>query len=88
MQKPQPIADKQTSLSNIPMVQNITKDSKDFPAPDQLITNEPETITRREIQGKNRDQPFYPDPIYRSPPKPPENLWPEIQKTSQLLSLK
>ena len=50
--KPQPVADKQTSFSKsckIPTVQNITKDSMNFPVPDQLITNETETITRREI---------------------------------------
>ena len=45
-----------------------------FPVPEQLITNEAETITRREIQGKIREQPFYPDPIYRPPPRPLENL--------------
>ena len=26
--------------------------------------------------GKNREQPFYPDPIYRPPPRPPDNLRP------------
>ena len=46
----------------------------DFLVPDQLITNEMEIITRKEIQGKNREQPFYPDLIYRPPPRPPENL--------------
>ena len=39
--------------------------------------NETETLTRREIQGKNRQQPFYPDLIYTPPPRPPENLLPE-----------
>ena len=78
--KTQPAADKQTSLSKsskIPKAQNVTKDSMDFPAPEWLITNEIETITRREIQGKSKEQPFYPDPIYRPPPRPPENLQPE-----------
>ena len=63
--------------SKIPTVQNVTKDSTNFPVPDQLITNETETITRRDIQSKNGDQPFYPDLIYRPPPRPPENLLPE-----------
>ena len=36
-----------------------------------------EAIIRRDIQGKNMDQPFYPDLIYRPPPRPPENVWPE-----------
>ena len=48
----------------------------DFPVPDHLITNETETFTRGMIQGKNREQPFYPDPIYRPPPRPPDNLRP------------
>ena len=60
----------------IPTVQKVTKDSMDFPVPKQLITNEIETITRREIQGKSREQPFYPDPIYRPPPRVPDNLRP------------
>ena len=29
------------------------------------------------IQDKNRELPFYPDPIYRPPPRPPENLQPQ-----------
>ena len=80
MQKPQPVADTQASTcksSTIPTVQKVTKDSRDFPVPEQLITNETETITKKEIQGKNREQPFYPDPIYRPVPRPPENLQPE-----------
>ena len=60
--------------SKIPTVQKVTKDSTDFPVPEQLIISETETITRREIQGKNREQPFYPYPIYGPPPRPPENF--------------
>ena len=30
-----------------------------------------------EMQDGNREEPFYPDLIYRPPPRPPENLWPE-----------
>ena len=77
MLKTQPVADKQTLLSKLPTVQNVIKDSTNFPVPDWLITNKTETVTRREIQGKNRDQPFYPDLIYRPPPRPPEKLLPE-----------
>ena len=29
------------------------------------------------IQDKNRDIPFYLDPIHRPPPRPPENLQPQ-----------
>ena len=59
-----------------PTVQNITKDNTNFPVPEQLITNETETITRKKIQGKNREQPFYSDLIYRPPPMPSKNLRP------------
>ena len=47
-----------------------------FPVPNQLITKKRETITREKIQGKNREQPFCPDPIYRPPTRPPDNLRP------------
>ena len=60
--------------SKIPAVQQVTKDSMDFPVPEWLITNETEIITRKEIQGKNKEQSFYPDLIYRPPPRPPQNL--------------
>ena len=58
------------------MVQNVTKDSLDFgfPSPNQLIMDKTEAITRGTIQDKNRELPFYSDPIYRPPPRPPENL--------------
>ena len=75
--KPQPVAEKTVSASkshNLSTVQNVTKGSMAFPVPKQLITNETETNTRREILSKNREQPFYPDLIYRSFPRPPENL--------------
>ena len=58
----------------IPTVQNVIEDNTDFPVPKQLITNETETITGKKILGKNREQSFYPDPIYRPPPRPPDNL--------------
>ena len=56
------------------MVQGVTKDSMDFPVPEQLIKDKTEAITRGMIQDKNRELPFYPDPIYRPPPMPAENL--------------
>ena len=58
----------------IPTIQSVTKDSVDFPVPEQLITEKTEAITRGMIQDKNRELPFYPDPIYMPPPRPPENL--------------
>ena len=33
-------------------------------------------LPEEKIQGKNREQPFYSDPIYRPPPRPPDNLKP------------
>ena len=53
--KPQPVADITVSASKshkIPTVQNVTKDSTAFPVPEQLITNDTEANTRREIQGQ------------------------------------
>ena len=34
-----------------------------FPVLNQLIINETETITKRQVQDKNREQPFQPDPF-------------------------
>ena len=68
---------KSCKIPNIPATQNVAKVRTDFPAWEQSITNKTEAITRRTIQDKNRDLPFHPDPIYRSPPRPPENLWPQ-----------
>ena len=47
-----------------------------FLVQEQVITNKTKAIMRGKIQDKNRDLPFYPDPIYRAPPRPPENLQP------------
>ena len=46
----------------------------DFQVPEQLITDKTEAITRGMIEDLNRELPFHPDPIYRPPPRPPENL--------------
>ena len=82
--KPQPIAAPTIAVSKspkIPTIQNVTKDNMDFLIPKQLITNETETITRKKVLGKNREQPFYPDLIYRPPPRPPDNLKPYCPET-------
>ena len=55
----------------------------DFPVPQQSITDKTEAITRGTIQDKNRELPFYPDPIYRPPPRPPESYDHPVQKVSQ-----
>ena len=57
------------------MVQNVTKDRMDFQVPKQLIMDKTEAITRGTIQDKNRELPFYPDPIHPgytlAPPEAP-----------------
>ena len=58
----------------MPTIQNDAKVSMDFPVPQQLITNKTETITRRQVQDKNREQPFYPEQFFRPPPRLPDNL--------------
>ena len=78
--KPQPVVvDINATASKshkIPTIQNVTKDNTNFPVCEQLITNETETISRKKIQGKNREQPFYLDSIYRPPARLPDNLRP------------
>ena len=59
-----------------------------FLVPTQLITNEAETITRRKVLSKNREQTFHPDPIYRPFPRPPENLQPNSPKNKQMINPK
>ena len=49
---------------------------EDFPLQEQSISSKTEAITRGTIQDRNNELPFYPDPIYRHPPRPPENLQP------------
>ena len=39
------------------MTQNVTKNRKDFPAPEQLITNTTEAIMRGMIQDKTENYP-------------------------------
>ena len=36
-----------------------------------------EAITKGMIQDESSKLPFYPDPIYRPPQRPPESLWPQ-----------
>ena len=46
-----------------------------FPMHEQSISSSKmEAITQGMIQDINREIPFYPDSIYRPPPRPPENL--------------
>ena len=71
---PQPVADTLVStnkLSKIPSIQKDAKVSMDFPAPQQLITDKTDTITRRQVQDTHRKQP--PEPFFRPPPRLPDN---------------
>ena len=70
-------ASKLCEVPKIPTTQIVTKNRMDFPVQDQSITNKTAAITRGMIQDKNRDLPFYLDPIYRPPPRSPENLQPQ-----------
>ena len=81
MQKPQgtkhidELTDKLQEILKIPATQNIAKNRTDFPMHEQSISNSStEAVTQGMIQNINSDIPFYPDPIYRPPPKPKENL--------------
>ena len=77
--KPQPVdgitasTSKSFKILKIPTAQDVTKHSIDFPVQEQF-NKKTEAIMRGMIQDKNRELPFYSDPIYRPPPRPPENL--------------
>ena len=74
---PQPAADTLVSGNKSPQIpanQKVTIDSAKFQVPIQLITHKAETITMRQVKDKNRDQPCQPDPYFRPPPRPPDNL--------------
>ena len=62
---PQPVADTLVSADKCPQIpanQKVTIDSTKFPVPNQLISHKAETITMRQVQDKNREQPCQPDP--------------------------
>ena len=58
---------KSHEIPKIPATQNVAKNRMDFPALEQSITNKTEAITIGMIEDKNRELPFYSDPIYRPP---------------------
>ena len=79
--KPQQIENITTStnksheIPKIPMTQDVFQNRMDFPAQEQSInSSKTEANTQGMIQNKNRKIPFYPDLIYRPPPRLPENL--------------
>ena len=69
--------DKSHEIPKIPATQNVAKNRMDFPVWEQSVSSKREAITRGTMQDKNREIPFYQDPIYRPAPRPPENLWPQ-----------
>ena len=74
---PQPVADTLVSANKSPKIptnQKVTIDSTKFPVPNQLITHKAETITKRQVQDRNREQPCQPDPYFRPPPRLPDSL--------------
>ena len=88
---PQPVADTLVStnkLPKIPIAQKVAKDSTNFPVPEQLITNKTESITRRQIQDKNRDQPFHPDPFLGLLQGHQTIYDQKVKKLTQLLNLR
>ena len=82
---PQPVADTLVSANKSPKIltnQKVTIDSTKFPVLNQLIMNMTETFTKRQVQNKNREQPFQPNPYFRPPSRPPDNLQLESLKTN------
>ena len=74
---------KSHKILKIPTTQNVAKNRMDFPVLEQSIISKTEAITKGMIQDKNRELPFYPDPIYRPPLRPPENLQPQKLKSKE-----
>ena len=73
----QPVADTSVSTnksSNILTTQKVTINSIKYPVPNQLITYRTEIPTMRQVQDRNREYPCQPDPYFRPPPRPPDNL--------------
>ena len=46
-----------------------------------------ETITRRQVQDKNREHTFQPDPYFRPPSRLPDNLQPESLKINTVTKM-
>ena len=73
----QPVADTYVSTNkfpNIPTTQEVTIDSAKYPEPKQFIAHRTETSTMRQVRDRNREYPCQPEPYFRSPPRPPDNL--------------
>ena len=69
------VTDKLQGILRILTAQNVPNNSLDFLMHEQSISSsKTEAITWGILQDINREKHFYPDPIYRPPPRPPENL--------------
>ena len=69
---------KSHKILKMPTTQSVSKNRMDFPAHDQSInSSKTEAIMQGMMQDKNREIPFYPNLIYRPPPRLPENLQPQ-----------
>ena len=56
-----------------------------FTTPVQSISNSStEMINRRMMQKISKDIPFYPDPVYRPPPKPVKIPMPEVPRNMDI----
>ena len=59
---------------NIPTTQKVTIDSTKYPVLNQLITERTKIPTTRQVQDRNGEYPCQPNPYFRPPPRPPDNL--------------
>ena len=83
--QPQPVADTSVSTNkspNIPSTQKVTIDSTKYPVPNQLITERTKIPTMRQVQDRNGKYSCQPDPYFRPPPRPPDNLQLQSLKTN------
>ena len=81
----QPVADTSVSTNkspNIPATQKVTINSTKYPVLNQLITERIKIPTMRQVQDRNGEYSCQPDPYFRPPPRPPDNLRPQSPKTN------
>ena len=74
----QPVADTSALTNkspNIPNTQNVTIDSTKYPVPNQLIIEKTKIPTTRYVQYRDGNFSCWPNPYFRPPPRPPDNLW-------------
>ena len=75
--QPQPVADTSAPTNkspNIPNTQNVTIDSTKYPVPNQIIIEKTKIPTTRQVQDRDGNYSCLPNPYFRPPPRPPDNL--------------